>query len=88
MYRSNRVQTRDLLLDYDSALFLPPSVHYQYVRNNIIFARFENFPETGEQEKLYFDLDDKILYYWNVDEYIPINTLLIPNTILDGGEAQ
>jgi hypothetical protein len=35
---------------------------------------------------LYFDLDEKVLYYWN-EEYIPVNTMLITNTILNGGEA-
>jgi hypothetical protein len=35
---------------------------------------------------LYFDLDEKILYYWD-NEYIPVNAMLITNTILNGGEA-
>lgn len=34
---------------------------------------------------LYFDLDEKILYYWD-NEYKPVNALLIANTILHGGE--
>ena len=35
---------------------------------------------------LYFDLDGKILYYWD-NEYIPVNAMLITNTILNGGDA-
>ena len=52
----------------------------------LIFSNYIDFPETGELDKLYFDLDENILYYWN-DNYIPVNTLLIENTILDGGQA-
>ena len=35
---------------------------------------------------LYFDLSEKVLYYWN-EEYIPVNAMLIANTIVNGGEA-
>jgi len=35
---------------------------------------------------LYFDLNEKVLYYWN-EGYIPVNAMLITNTILNGGEA-
>lgn len=52
----------------------------------IIYANFIDFPEIGELNKLYFDLEEKILYYWN-NEYTPVNTLLIENTILDNGGA-
>ena len=61
-----------------------------YLENNqqeIIFATFAEFPDTGAQDKLYFDLDEKILYYWDNNEYTPVNAMLIANTILDGGEA-
>jgi hypothetical protein len=51
-----------------------------------MFATYEAFPETGIQDKLYFDLNTKILYYWN-EEYIPVNAMLIAETALDGGEA-
>lgn len=66
--------------------------HYfgSYLENNeweIMFDTFDNFPETGEINKLYFDLDDKILYYWNLTEYTPVNAMLIAHTILQGGEA-
>jgi len=53
---------------------------------NTVFKNFINFPEEGEINKLYFALDEKILYYWD-NEYIPVNTMLIANTIINGGEA-
>lgn len=52
----------------------------------IIFDLFINFPIEGEEDKLYFDLDEKILYYWDM-EYIPVNAMLIANTTINGGEA-
>ena len=61
-----------------------------YLQSNdweILFETYDNFPETGRQDKLYFDLDEKILYYWAGSEYIPVNAMLIANTILNGGEA-
>lgn len=58
-----------------------------YLSNkSVIYANYIDFPETGELEKLYFDLQEKILYYWDGD-YIPVNAMLIANTILNGGEA-
>lgn len=54
--------------------------------HQIIYSNFIDFPEEGEKTKLYFDLDEKILYYWDT-EYIPVNAMLIANTIIDGGEA-
>ena len=65
--------------------------HYfgSYLENNrweILFETYDNFPQVGEIDKLYFDLDEKILYYWN-NEYIPVNAMLIAHTILNGGEA-
>ena len=53
---------------------------------SIMFARFSDFPEEGIAEKLYFDLEEKVLYYWE-GEYLPVNAMLIANTKLDGGEA-
>lgn len=157
MYRSNRVRTRDLLLEYDLRI-MPPrpraagigmvypwlngnnadqgwitipipdtaefSVVYpwetiglnilgdqiymlaansgylgtreefhkyfgSYLQSNhweILFETYDNFPQEGRQDQLYFDLDEKILYYWD-GEYIPVNAMLITNTILNGGEA-
>lgn len=60
-----------------------------YLQSNeweILFDTYNNFPTTGRQDKLYFDLNERILYYWN-DAYIPVNALLIANTILNGGEV-
>lgn len=53
----------------------------------IVFSIFDNFPEIGNDNQLYFDLNDKILYYWSGTEYVPVNTMLITNTTLNGGEA-
>ena len=53
---------------------------------SIMFATYDAFPETGIKDKLYFDLEEKILYYWD-QEYIPVNAMLITETTLDGGEA-
>ena len=52
----------------------------------IIYANYNDFPIIGEVDKFYFDLVEKILYYWD-KEYIPVNAMLIANTIIDGGEA-
>ena len=66
--------------------------HYfgSYLENNrweIVFDEFSNFPEIGDIDKLYFDLDEKILYYWAGNGYTPVNAMLIAHTILDGGDA-
>lgn len=61
-------------------------LYLEHNRQEIIFDLFDNFPIIGEADKLYFDLDEKILYYWD-GEYIPVNAMLITNTILNGGEA-
>ena len=53
----------------------------------IMFDDFVNFPDEGEINKLYFDVDEKILYYWTGTEYSPVNATLITNSIIDGGEA-
>ena len=55
-------------------------------RQEILFETFDNFPSIGTEDMLYFDLNEKILYYWN-NEYIPVNAMLIANTILHGGDA-
>ena len=52
----------------------------------IIFDNFNNFPQFGSTQKLYFDQIEKILYYWD-EKYIPVNAMLIANTAIDGGEA-
>lgn len=64
--------------------------HFGYYLMNskqqILFALYSDFPEEGETDKFYFDLDEKILYYWD-DSYIPVNAMLIADTIVNGGEA-
>lgn len=55
-------------------------------RQEILFETFDNFPSVGTKDMLYFDLNEKILYYWD-GEYIPANAMLIANTIVQGGEA-
>ena len=55
-------------------------------KQEIVFDSFNNFPVTGVQDMLYFDLNEKILYYWD-NEYIPANAMIIANTILNGGDA-
>ena len=52
----------------------------------ILFDLYTNFPQVGVADMLYFDLNDRILYYWD-NEYIPVNAMLIANTIVNGGEA-
>ena len=56
-------------------------------QQKVIFDYFENFPAEGETDKLYFDLNEKILYYWLNTDYAPVNAMLITNTILQGGDA-
>ena len=65
--------------------------HYfgSYLENNgkeILFEHYNNFPQVGTANMLYFDLDSNILYYWD-NTYIPVNAMLIANTILEGGDA-
>lgn len=52
----------------------------------IIFDSYDNFPSIGSKNYLYFDLEEKVLYYWD-KEYIPVNALLIENTTLDTGSS-
>lgn len=66
--------------------------HYfgSYLESNkweIVFDYFDNFPTPGRIDQLYFDLGENILYYWADSEYLPVNAMLITNTILEGGEA-
>ena len=55
-------------------------------RQEILFEEYNNFPQVGTNDMLYFDLNEKILYYWD-GEYIPVNAMLIAHTVLEGGEA-
>ena len=61
-------------------------VYLENNRQEILFETYDNFPQAGTQNMLYFDLNEKILYYWD-NEYIPVNAMLIAHTILDGGEV-
>ena len=54
---------------------------------SILFANYNDFPETGESNKVYFALDEKILYYWDENEYKPVKATLIDDTILYSGDA-
>lgn len=54
---------------------------------SVIYANFTDFPEEGEAAKLYFALDEKILYYWDNMEYKPVKATLIDNTIIYSGDA-
>ena len=54
---------------------------------SILFANFNDFPETGENNKVYFAVDEKILYYWDENEYKPVKATLIDDTILYSGDA-
>ncbi len=54
---------------------------------SILFANYNDFPETGEANKVYFALDKKILYYWDENEYKPVKATLIDDTILYSGDA-
>lgn len=58
----------------------------QFGEKQIIYSHYTEFPEIGDFDKFYFDLDEKILYYWD-EEYLPVNTTLIPDTTLEGGNA-
>ena len=61
-------------------------LYLEHNRQEIVFESFNNFPTQGDNNKLYFDLDEKVLYYWE-NGYSPVNTMLITDTILNGGEA-
>lgn len=52
----------------------------------IIFGTIDTFEPQDDNTILYYDIDDNILYYYN-EEFIPINALLIENTIINGGNA-
>lgn len=55
-------------------------------KKEVMFAEYNDFPQVGHTDMLYFDLNDKILYYWD-NAYIPVNAMVIEDTILNGGEA-
>ena len=130
MPNTERIRTRDLLLEYDFSILPPrPRVaglrmiypwenetvtsfthllyecaaasgytgtenefanHFGSLLGNkqIIFGTMQDFIGHGDSEYLYFDIADNILYYFEDEEFVPINTLLIPGTILDSGNAE
>ncbi len=54
-----------------------------YIENkSVYFSVFSDFPEEGETDKLYFDTEEKILYCWNINEYIPVSATLIADSII------
>jgi len=53
---------------------------------NVIFAKYNEFPRYGDKDKLYFDTEEKALYYWD-NEYLLVNAMIVANTILEGGGA-
>lgn len=55
-------------------------------QQEILFDIYSNFPQVGANNILYFDLEEKVLYYWD-GQYLPVNAMLIANTILNGGDA-
>lgn len=48
---------------------------------------FSPFPEEGEEGILYFNLEDKTLYYWDETEYRPVNAMLMADVIINGGSS-
>ena len=51
----------------------------------ITYLPLEDFPSEGATDHLYFDTNEKILYYWD-NGYYPIQSTLITDTIINGGE--
>ena len=53
----------------------------------IIFGTINSFEVSDDDEHLYYDTEDNIMYYYEDDEFIPINALLVNDAILDSGHA-
>lgn len=53
-------------------------------KKNVEYFVRDEFPEEGDTTKLYFDTNEKILYYWD-GEYLPVNTTLITESTIEGG---
>lgn len=59
----------------------------RYIQDKEInFLHLNEFPVSGHEDQLYFDLDNKILYYWDVNEFVPVNAMLVADAVLEGGE--
>lgn len=72
-WNTERYRTRDLLLEHiypwesDGSQNIPS-------QKQIIFGTLEEFPENGDLDKLYFDTNNKILYYYDeTQKYQPIH---------------
>lgn len=63
------------------------SFGYLIENEQIIFSSFDEFPESGDNNHLYFDTQENIMYAYVNNEYQPLNELLIKDTILNGGNA-
>lgn len=60
----------------------------RYIQDKEVnFLHLNEFEEHGKEDQLYFNLDDKILYYWDKNQYIPVNAMLVANAVLEGGEG-
>lgn len=44
------------------------------VTNVITRESRNNFPETGEEQQIYFDTESKQAYLWNDDEYVKLSS--------------
>ena len=66
-WNMQRYRTRDLLLDriYPWGNNNHNEGNIIISQQQIIFNSFDNFPENGNPNRLYFDTDKKILYCYN-----------------------
>lgn len=50
---------------------------------DIIIEDFNNFPEFGQLDNLYYDISQNTLYYWDGEQYTLLDADLITNDILE-----
>lgn len=36
---------------------------------------FANFPEVGEEQQIYYDIESEQAYIWNTDQYVPLSSI-------------
>lgn len=36
---------------------------------------FANFPEVGEEQQIYYDIESEQAYIWSTDEYVPLSSI-------------
>lgn len=36
---------------------------------------FTNFPEIGEEQQIYYDIESEQAYIWNTDKYVPLSSI-------------